>query len=253
MNRCKRQPIIRESFLNETIWTAVKQALQKPDIVVAGIKSVLRYEPMQAQPSVDHDTRALEQIRTEETRILQAYRLGVLTPEQLAAELKALQARTSLISSRKPEQTTKVEAKSIRYSVEHYRQAIPGRLDALDWEQKRKVLQHLVIKITFEGDRVRIVGRVPSPHDNEPSRRSDRSGNDSTHDQPGSTPLAENRDENDIADTTSGSCGRNSPEVMFELVTTVYRDRTAAIVANRANLLKANAARSKGAGAKELT
>jgi hypothetical protein len=197
-------PSIREDFLDETIWTAVKNALQNPQIIAQGIRSVARHNQSEDQSSLDHDKRALEQIRTEETRIVQAYRLRVLTTEQLATELEALRARKSLINSNNSKPASSGKTHSVLRSVEDYRRAIPGRLEALSWEQKRKILQHLLTKIIFEGDRVTITGRVSPGNNNTASQLSDRSvtspiaGNVS-----GSSNTAKN---SDIASTTSGCC-----------------------------------------------
>ena len=220
VNRCKQRPSIREEFLNETIWTAVKNALQNPQIIALGIKSVARHNQMDNQSSLDHDKRALEQIRAEETRILQAYRLRVLTTEQLGSELEALRARKSLIDSNKSAHASTVDTNSVLRSVEDYRRAIPGRLEALSWEQKRKILQHLLTRITFEGNRVTITGRV-SPGDKTASQPSEGAahgpiaGNLS-----GSSNTAEN---SNIADTTTRNRARNADRIAD--TTSYYRVR----------------------------
>ncbi len=200
VNRCKQRPSIREDFLNETVWTAVKNALQNPQIIALGIKSVAKHNQMENQSSLDHDKRALEQIRTEETRILQAYRLRILTTEQLGSELDALRARKSLINSDKSAHASTVDANSVLRSVEDYRRAIPGRLEALSWDQKRKILQHLLTRITFDGDRVTIIGRV-SPGDTTASPLSDWAANGPiAGNLSGSSNTAEN---SNIANTTT--------------------------------------------------
>jgi site-specific DNA recombinase len=210
VNRCKQRPSIREDFLNETVWTAVKDALQNPQIIALGIKSVARHNQTENQSSLDHDKRALEQIRIEETRILQAYRLRVLTAEQLRSELEALRARKSLINSNKSEHASTVDANSVLCSVEDYRRAIPGRLEALSWDQKRKILQHLLTRITFEGDRVTITGRV-SPGDKTASRLSDGASNGPiAGNLAGSSNAAEN---SNIADTTTWDRARNANRI----------------------------------------
>jgi hypothetical protein len=136
----------------------------------------------------------------------------------------------------------------------------------LNWEQKRKILQHLIVKITFEGDRVTIIGRV-SPGDNAAARLSDGAS---------TAPVEENlrglstmTDSGNVADTTSRSHARNADviagttpydrvrnasdsnlrtdrkpvDVTFEFTAAVQRDMSAMIAARKANLLKASKAR----------
>jgi site-specific DNA recombinase len=268
VNRCKRQPSIREDFLNETIWIAVKKALQNPQIIAAGIKSVAQENRTEGQSGINYDKRALEQIRSEETRILQAYRLGALTAEQLKPELEALRARASLINSGKSEHAPTVNINSVLHSIEDYRRAIPGRLETLRWDQKRKILLHLLTKITFEGDRVTITGRV-SPGYGTSSRPPDSGANSPiTENLAGPLVAAENdniagttswdhaRNADRIADTIpyyrvrnssdfsmASGTDRGSVEVAFEITARVERDMSAAIAARKANLIKASKAR----------
>lgn len=264
VNRCKRYPSIREEFLNESIWSAVKKVLQNPQIIASGTKSVLRNNQTEAQSSLDHDKRALEQIQGEETRILQAYRLGILTAEQLGAEVEALQARKSLIQAQKSDHVPTVDVNSVLQAIEDSRRAIPGRLEKATWEQKRKILQHLITKIIFNGDQVIITGRV-SP-DDKPASESGVNGsiagklNDSSiASLNGNIAGRSSRDHahnfGGIADTTSYHHALNSAgcytasrmnesiDFIFEISTKVERDMSAARAASKANLFKASKVR----------
>ncbi len=252
-NRCKRYPGIKESFLNDTVWNAIRQWLERPDVVEAGVKGSIRYDRMQMESSAEHDRRALEQIQQEETRIVQGYRLGVLTSDQLDTELRGLRARRALIRSTRP--SVKVGIDDIRQSLTDYRRHISDRLELLSQEQRRDILQHLVAKIVFEGERVRITGkvaisagegaaRISEPHEDVALQMTDAPRD------------VEDLPEGSIAGTTSWNHALKSPsplwsneakstEATFEVVAIVLRDRTAMIAASRANLLKAKAVRWK--------
>jgi site-specific DNA recombinase len=269
VRRCHRYPSVKEVFLNDTIWNAVKNWLEKPEIIRFGIKSVAQHNHMEIQSRVEHNTQALEQIQTEEKRLIQAYRLGVLTADQLSEELKGLQARKALVNRVDQKNTIRVGTEAIAGSLMNYRRHISQRLEMLTKEQQREILQHLVVKIIFEGERVKIIGRIAVssditlPTDSVSSDASTAATIDPTNtgadcrdgNIASTTPWdrARNADER-IASTTSWSYARNSnslfqPDetgfiaVTFEFVAPVYRDRTAAIAANRANLVKASAAR----------
>jgi site-specific DNA recombinase len=284
INRCKRYPSIHEDFLNDTVWSAVKECLENPDLVGAGIKGIVRYNQGETESGVEHDRRALEQIQAEETRIVQAYRLGVFTAEQLGIELTGLQARKALVNRSKPNQAMTVGIETVCRSLQDYRQHISARLEILNQEQRREILQHLLTRIIFNGEQVTIIGRVAVPTNgltaiapNTPSdptpefddtnvaahartsnitgttswdhaRNADRIG--------GTTSWDHARNADRIAGTTSWDHARNCAnqiasdeaglaEVTFEFVARVHRDRTAAIAARKANLLKASATRWK--------
>jgi site-specific DNA recombinase len=250
VNRCRRYPGIKEDFLNDTVWNAVKSWLEKPEVIKSGINSVARYNQREIELSVEHDTRALEQIQTEETRIVQAYRLGVLTSEQLSEELKGLRARRALVNHGEPKKTAKVGLEAVRRSLKDYRQHISERLEMLTKEQRREILQHLVVKIIFEGERMKIIGRVAISSDSR-KERVPASVDDRSQEPVANTSAADAHNSN-IASTTSYGCARNSPdpcttsrmggapiEATFEVLVDVERDMSAAIAASRANLLKA--------------
>jgi site-specific DNA recombinase len=271
VNRCRRYPGIKEDFLNDTVWNAVKSWLEKPEVIKSGINSVVQSNQRQFESGIEHDTRALEQIQAEETRIVQAYRLAVLTADQLRDELKGLQARRTLLNHREPKKAAKVGIEAVCRSLEDYRHQIAERLETLNKEQRREILQHLVVKIIFEGERVKIIGRVAVSSDATRARVSASAETTGLDDMEHANALPDIPPRNiasttswdharnvagRIAGTTSWNYARNSPhlfqssetgfiDVTFEFTAAVHRDRTTALAASRANLLRASAARWK--------
>ena len=270
VNRCKKYPGIRENSLDNTVWNAVKQCLDDPTLVRTGTAGIFRYYKNQTEVEVEQDRRALEQVQAEETRMVQAYRLGVITAGQLGIELKGLKARKSLINRDEPKQPTLIGMEAVRHSLHDYRQTISKRLDTLTKNQQREILQHLLDEVIYEGEQVRMIAKVAIP----PQKKRAISSN-SAHvlspkavdtkivasDSRGSG-IADTmswdhaRNADRIAGTTSWGYARNSAdqiqpdatraaEVTFELVKAIRRDRTAAIAASKANLVKASAVRWK--------
>src|SRR6266852_5192482 len=105
LRRCRTVRSIREEFLNTSVWTALEEALQNPDVILQGAKAMNQQAATSDTASSDADeiSRGLEQIRLEEARIVEAYRLAILTPEQLARELETLKNRRDLLESKKME------------------------------------------------------------------------------------------------------------------------------------------------------
>ena len=266
VNRCKRYSSIREGSLDGTVWRALKAALKAPAIIAAGAKQIERDDRKYLTTVHENDTKALEQIKVEEVRILEAYRLGFLTADQLGTELEGLKARESMI---KPTEKRGTQIAAVAHrSLEDFCKLVSEGLETADWNRKRQVLMQLVAKVTFEGETVRISGRIPLPPDQNgvhtalPNNPHEAFG---AHDDPelDSTEPATNRDSVfGIADTTSWYRGRNPDRietttswndgrnpahsvVTFELMPHVLRDQSAALAARKANLLKANAARWK--------
>jgi len=165
MNRCKRYPSIRENSLDLTVWNAVKRALKTPDVVIAGIKAFEQNKRGDLTSDRLQDQKALDQIRAEEVRILEAYRLGFITTSQLGAEIAGLKARRSLIESHMRERQDTADLASAHRPIQEFCKSVAERLDVAGWQARRQMLLHLVTKITFEGELVRISGRIPLPSD----------------------------------------------------------------------------------------
>jgi hypothetical protein len=109
---------------------------------------------------LSHD---LDQIRLEESRVLEAYRLAILTPEQLARELGILKGRRELLESRKIETQapTPIPDTILKGSVNQICAVMVQRLRTLNPEGRQKLLRMLITKVIFEDNRVKIIGSLP--------------------------------------------------------------------------------------------
>jgi site-specific DNA recombinase len=244
--RCKAYASVSERSLDTTVWNAVKQALLKPEIIVGAITEIrehLRAEPTSGLGGGLEIKRGLEQLLTEESRVVEAYRLGVLSTAQLAKELEGIKARRGFLESQQSNTmaSTKPSTANARRPLQAFCHDISTRLATLDRERQQQLLRLLLKGVVFEGTRVRIQGVIPLG-DRDPASLSSPDGSGRS-DSPGGS----------IATTASYLRGRNSPlasdpvrqpgEVLFELIREVEHDNTARIAASRANLLKAMAAR----------
>jgi len=165
--RCKKYPTIREERLDQTVWEAVKEAILDPTIIVEQIKQ-------REQKSAAHSSRsnqeageinqALQKIGEEEARILEAYRLGALTPAVLGRELEQLQMRRTTLVRRQAElgSLSKLpELSLIRCSIRDYCGEAAGWIESFTDTERQRFLQLLVDRIIFEGGRVIIRGVIP--------------------------------------------------------------------------------------------
>jgi site-specific DNA recombinase len=195
--RCKAYSSIREQYLNDTVWNAVAYALQNPQVILEGVKSIVTAREAASSTGVDTDLgKKMAQIGVEEARVVEAYRLEVLSAEQLARELAALKQRRMLLASLNADRSA--EKKSLpRRSLEQYCEIASQRIKTLDWPKRRIVLRQLLKEILFEGTRVRIAGVISLPQDFHGT------GNAT----PTDSPLTGNAV--GIAITTSSLCGRN--------------------------------------------
>lgn len=189
IRRCGRIPSIKEEFLNATVWTAVEEALKNPNVIIEGLKAIQGDLPTASGEGKDELSRGLEQIRLEEARILEAYRLSILTPEQLALQLQALKQRRRLLESATGTagRHDAIPKGVLNGSIRRVCAVVGKQLDQLDASGQRTVLRTLLTKVIFHGDRVRLIGCLPMDNDG--------SGADPNHRR--------------IATTTSGGGGHN--------------------------------------------
>jgi site-specific DNA recombinase len=213
IKRCNRLPQIAESVLDNSVWLALKKALDNPKMLLRAIEGIERTKSSEDNPLAQIQA-ALDGIKNEEVRILEAYRLNILTPEQLARELQLIAGRREALERQQREHTEPSDTnRSLRLSVNEYCEEVRRKLGDLTFETKRNVLRLLVRRVVFDGDRVRIVGVIPLT------------------------------DPGGIATTGIESCGRNtSLEARFTLSARILRDHAAARATSCANLVKANAA-----------
>ncbi len=165
--RCKKVSSIKEEDLNAVVWNALQGAVQNPKIIenqLPKLNQRSKLRTKQSEAEAGQLREALDQLNAEEARVLEAYRLGVLSPALLAQELEKLNTRRSSLQTRQatlspPPKPTDIS--TIRRSLRDYLGIVARRLNTLSFDERQRLLRLLVKSIVFEGDRVRIRGKIP--------------------------------------------------------------------------------------------
>jgi len=166
--RCKGCPSVREEVLSGAIIGAIRDALSDPSLVLEHLHKQQQENRRIGERKVS-DTReaskAIEQIAVEESRLLEAYRSGAMTPLQLGQQLDLLAARKNALNGRPTGENVASEPppEVRRKSIEEYCQETRAQLDALDPVQLRRLLQGLVQEVKFDGRTAVLTGRFPIP------------------------------------------------------------------------------------------
>jgi site-specific DNA recombinase len=167
--RCGKTPSIKERDLDAAIWESVQEALLNPELIVESL-TTLNQERLSHSASTEQEEAEVKKtlVRTdaEESRLFEAYRLGVISPAQLARELERIKSRRHFLESRKEslakgEETSSLP--SIKDSVYDYCALVAQRLWKLTEESKQRLLRLLVNEVTFDGSAVKIRGVIPLP------------------------------------------------------------------------------------------
>ncbi|MDP9049584.1 MAG: hypothetical protein M3O31_02530, partial [Acidobacteriota bacterium] len=210
------------------VWDAVEKALNNPSILMEAVTEV-------KNPTADTSNEggqlelAISNLRGEEARVLEAYRLSVLTPDQLASELQLISDRRQLLDKQRREMLQQSQpAHSVRASVEDTCRQFRERLRHLSFDTKRAILRLVVRRIVFEGDRVRISGVIPL---------ADKGSDERVDVHSGSVGQAASA----IAGTGTDSRARNHATMAeFTLVGGVTRSREVAVAASRGKPRQSN-------------
>lgn len=165
--RCKRFPTIRESLLDAAVWEAIKEVIFKPRVIKEQL--LMRYgqqhtsaEKMQSEAA--EVERVLEQVQSEEDRILSAYRKGILSAAQLGRELEQINLRRNTLQAKRLSRDKSQEVNSLpkaQKSVSEYCKVLSKKLHRFTELERQRFLRFIVKEIIFEGNRVRISGAFP--------------------------------------------------------------------------------------------
>ncbi len=161
--RCKRVRVVGEDLLDSNVWNPLMRALNEPAILTKAITGIKAPAIPQHNEAIQLDA-AIAGLGMEESRVLEAYRLSILTPGQLASELESIASRKRLLEKQRGELAQRQHpALQVQSSIEDYSGKIRKRLVKLNFETKRDVVRLLLRKVIFEGNQVRISGVLPLP------------------------------------------------------------------------------------------
>lgn len=208
--RCKKNPSIKEGQLDTSVWNAVKEAVLNPNIIAKQV-SKLKQQKVQDTRSKEQVAagveQALLQIQDEEARLIEAYKLRILSAEQLAQQLGPLNRRRLLANAARAslsEQKRLRSSPTIKKSIVDYCRLAAQRLQTFKPEERIRFLRYLVREVVFDGSTARIRGVIPVPTDHHGTGTERGVNTDS------------NESSCDIATTTILEHGRNATSIFPE-------------------------------------
>lgn len=168
MRRCKQNPSITEDRLNHLVWGAVEEAMANPRLIADQLRK-LKDGNVWDRTTVEAEQKASElmdeQIEKEESRIIEAYRLGILSSQQLAHELEKMQGRKKAVGVGKigtEKDDIRISEPEAEKTVEEYCQLVAPRLRDFTLVARQQFLRTLIQEIAFNGSTVRIRGAIPA-------------------------------------------------------------------------------------------
>jgi hypothetical protein len=175
--RCKKVRTIRESSLDEAIKKSVAETILNPRMLRDAVKELREKEVHDRQHErIAAETSKRESVRlqNEEDRVLEGYRMGVLSPAQLAHQLEVLRSKRAALSAGVREESRSlmdVSDMSAELSLEDYCRKAKANLAQFGFDEWQCLIRTIIESIRFEGDRVTIHARIPlgSTDDKQPA------------------------------------------------------------------------------------
>lgn len=166
LNRCKKMPMVREECLDETVWSAVTEAVLNPKIILDQVANLIdRRDKEDRISSIEARSveRALAMVRHEESRLLEAYRTGIISPAQLGSELEQLKKRQNSLEVREGSlrKFTVGRGGDARRTIKDYCRNASERIKTFNEYERQRFLRLLVDNVLFEGTQVKIRAVIP--------------------------------------------------------------------------------------------
>ncbi len=158
---------IRDETLNRVVWDAVVTAILDPDLIATQVEK-LQHERQQEKPPGETEQKeidaGLKQLQNEEARLLEAYRLEIISAAQLNQELEKLNPRKTPLLDRQAKLAVNLARPPlpvVQRSIREYCELAAANIRSLNFEQRQEFLRTLIKAIVFEGKSVRIRGLIP--------------------------------------------------------------------------------------------
>ena len=164
--RCRERPFIRAEKLEDLIWGEVWQAVQTPEVIVAGIEALGTQENVGLADEIANVERELKAVQSEEERAIRLYVSGKITEAQLDHQRRFITGRLENIRAKiddyRARETARGETRALRETIVAWAGAVREGLDRLTQEERRDVLNLLIDRVTIDGDNcVNITMAIP--------------------------------------------------------------------------------------------
>ena len=166
--QCRPKPMIRAERLESLIWGEVKNTLENPGLIVAGIEAMSDQEDGGGlAEEIAGAERDLQSVQMEEDRAIRLYVSGKITEGQLDRQRRFITERLETLRVRldeyRSQQTALAEKRILMENIVEWAERMGDRLDDLSDEGRREVLELLLDGVTIDGDNnVEITLSVPT-------------------------------------------------------------------------------------------
>ncbi len=154
--RCREHPFIRAERLEELVWSEVKNVLQNPGLIVAGIEALDVQEDGGSAEEVARTERDLRRVQSEEDRAIRLYVSGKITENQLDLQRKFITERLESLRAKlddyRAREASGAQKRALMEGILTWAGEVGEGMDDLTPAQRREVLQMVVDEVVIGRD-----------------------------------------------------------------------------------------------------
>ena len=154
--RCREHPFIRAERLEALVWGEVRNVLENPGVIVAGIESMdSRANDGELVEEIAIAERELHKVQMEEDRAIRLYVSGKITEKQLDRQRKFITERLETLRLKlddyRAREMAEAEKRALGEHIVEWAHRLGGRLDDLSGKERREVLRLILDGATIDG------------------------------------------------------------------------------------------------------
>ncbi len=164
---CRKPASIRAERLESLVWSEVRDMVQSPELIVAGIESLEARDDGSLAEQLAGAERDLQRIQVEEERAIRLYVTGRITEDQLDQQrrfiIERLEAARSCLHDLRARESMASEKRLLLENLVQWAERFGQGLDELPDEKRRDVLRLLVDQIVIDrGNNIKITLGIAS-------------------------------------------------------------------------------------------
>ena len=153
--QCRPKPMIRAERLESLVWGEVRNALENPGLIVAGIEALNAQEDGGGLAGeIAQAERDLQSVQMEEDRAIRLYVSGKITEGQLDRQRRFITERLETLRVRldeyRAQQAALDEKRILMENIVEWAERMGGTLDDLSDQGRREVLELLLDGVTID-------------------------------------------------------------------------------------------------------
>jgi len=160
--------MVRAEELETLVWNEVKKALLNPSLITAELERLTREDRRTSvEEDIERAKERLESLGREERRVLKLYRYGEFDLELFEKEMREIAREKATWEAERIRLEERLEAQRLlegqREGLETYCRWASQNIEGFGYEEKRKAIEALQVRVTVSKDRrVIIRGVIPA-------------------------------------------------------------------------------------------